>query len=220
MNRQEILNLARDIYQNKASLIPLENTYSISKGLDKPVVRSVFKSENEIQIAFGVVGVIVQRFFDSLGFSTKVSPVQVEIITADALENFQYETLDDIILFFKYCRQGKFGSTHRGVDSNLLFGEWLPKYMELKADEREKQKQKEKSDFIKSDEESVVNKFYKKKYEEKKKKLIQDSIEKEIDNLVKNMDKQMLEDTISDWEKKPELSYHLKYLKTKRLLFR
>lgn len=198
----------------------LENSYSISNALEKPVVRNIFKTPEQIQLAFGVVGVVVQRFFDSLGFSTKVNPVQVEIITSDTIEYFKYETLDDIVLFFKYCRQGKFGSTHRGVDSNLIFGEWFPKYMELKATERESLKEQEKKEHIKSDKENIVYKHYEKVAYQKYLKEQQLKIQIEIDDMVKSMDKQMLEDTISDWSNKPELSEYLKYLKTKRNLFR
>lgn len=198
----------------------LENTYSILNALEKPVVRNIFRTPEQIQLAFGVIGVIVQRFFDSLGFSTKVNPVQVEIITSDTIDHFKYETLDDIVLFFKYCRQGKFGSTHRGVDSNLLFGDWFPKYMELKADERERQKELEKKVNIKIEQENIVYKHYEKVAYQKYLKEQQLKMQIEIDDMVKSMDKQMLEDTISDWSNKPELSEHLKYLKTKRILFR
>lgn len=198
----------------------LENSYSISTALEKPIIRSIFKTPQQIQLAFGVVGVIVQRFFDSLGFSTKVNPVQVEIITSDTMEHFKYETLDDIVLFFKYCRQGKFGSTHRGVDSNLLFGEWFPKYMELKAEERERKIELEKKANIKSEQGNAVYEYYKKAAYKKYLKEQRLKMQTEIDEMVKSMDKQMLEDTISDWQKKPELSEHLKYLKTKRTQFR
>jgi hypothetical protein len=38
----------------------------------------------------------------------------------------------------------------------------------------------------------------------------------EIEEMVKNMDRQMLEDTIKDWENKPELLPYMDYLRQKR----
>lgn len=112
-------------------------------------LRSTFKGDNA-QIAFSVVKILVERFIDSFGFSTKMSGTQIETLTVDTLEKFSFETLHDIILFFKMARNGQFGSTNRGVDSNLIYGDWYPKYLEQKSIEREKILQKEKDIHNKS----------------------------------------------------------------------
>ena len=61
----------------------------------KALIKSVFKGDAG-QIGFSVVNVLVTRFIDSFGFSTKLNPTQIETLTVDILENFQYETLEDI----------------------------------------------------------------------------------------------------------------------------
>ncbi|MDB0600069.1 hypothetical protein PL373_02635 [Tenacibaculum maritimum] len=75
--------------------------------------------------------------FNSFAFATKLTDDQIDILTVDALDKFSHESLEDILLFFKMARSGKFGTTKRGVDSNLIFGEWFPMYLDLKSRERE-----------------------------------------------------------------------------------
>ena len=137
------LDLAKNIVAGSISVSVLEIGLTVDKNLDKPVVRSLFKNENGA-IGFAVVKVLVNRFIDSFGFSTKLSETQLEVLTVDTLEKFSYDSLEDIILFFKLARSGSFGTTKRGVDSNLIFGEWFPIYMEMKAEAREKKHLNEK----------------------------------------------------------------------------
>jgi len=196
-------------------LAPLEMQLTISETFDKAIIKSVFKGEAG-QIGFSVVKILTTRFIDSFGFSTKLNPTQIETLTVDLLENFQYETLEDIIIFLKMARTGKFGSTGRGVDANLILGDWFPKYLDQKAQKREEIYLKEKHSEITNT--NAVDIYYAKIREEKAKKEKQLLAEKEIDEMVKNMDRQMLEDTISDWEKRPEMANFIDYLKRKRQL--
>jgi exonuclease VII small subunit len=50
---------------------------------------------------------------------------------------------------------------------------------------------------------------------EKRKETIE-KMKNEIEEMVKNMDRQMLEDTIKDWENKPELLPYMDYLRQKK----
>jgi len=213
--QQETLDLSKSIISDSKAIAPIEMGLSISQTLDKALVRSVFKAEAG-QIGFAVVNVLVTRFIDSFGFSTKLNSTQIETLTVDILESFQYETLEDIIIFLKMARTGKFGSTGRGVDSNLILGDWFPKYLDQKAQVREEIYQKEKSMQAKATEDGAVDLYYAKLSREKAKKLEEQRMKAEIDEMVKSMDKQMLEDTIADWEKKEKLKPWVFYLKTKR----
>lgn len=188
---------------------------TINETFDKAIIRSVFKGEAG-QIGFSVVNVLVTRFIDSFGFSTKLNPIQIETLTVDILENFQYESLEDIIIFLKMARTGKFGSTGRGVDSNLILGDWFPKYLDQKAQIREQNYQKEKAQF--SDSTNAVEQYYAKMRAKKAQDEKESKAKLEIDEMVKSMDRQMLEDTISDWRKKEEMKPYLDYLKQKRLV--
>ncbi|GGG24025.1 hypothetical protein [Christiangramia forsetii] len=206
------LGLSKEIISGETSLANLEMNLSIQETFSKPTLRSVFKNETG-SIGFSVVNVLVTRFVDSFGFSNKLSEVQIEMITIDALENCAYESLEDVILFFKMARSGKFGTTKRGVDSNLIFGEWFPMYLEQKAILREQGYEKEKGERNSNpDAKNAVAITKNRIYEAKKK----EKVNKYINNLTAKMDKQALEDTISSWEKDSEMKPYVQLLKKKR----
>src|SRR5690554_6042172 len=140
--REGTLSLAEGICTGSVSLVALERNVSLQTALASPLFRTAFRGNDAA--GFGVAHVLCKRFLNSFSFATKLEPAQVESFTVDALERFEYETLDDLVLFFKMARSGKFGTAKRGIDSNLVFGDWFPKYMELKADAREKQIRAEK----------------------------------------------------------------------------
>lgn len=207
------LSLTKLVTQRIAELPQFELGLTIVGNLNKPVLKEVFKGDNG-QAGFVVVRVLMARFLDSFAFVTKLTPAQIDVLTVDALDYFSYESLEDLILFLKMARSGKFGATKRGVDSNLIFGEWFPQYLELKSIEREtiiKQKQEERKAFaVKM---SDVEITYRKAMERKLKKR-----EKEyVDEFTKNFDRQMLEDTIDSWNRTKELQPFVHLLKRKRL---
>lgn len=178
----------------------------------------VFKGENEGTLAFGVVEVLINRFIEGFGFSTKPNKTIIDLMVIDALTKFKYETLDDLIIFLRMCRQGDFGTTHKGIDSNLVFGQWLPQYLELKAEKREQNYQKEKASLTTSN--NAVEQFYVLQRKQKAEREKEEATKLEIDLMVKNMDRQMLEDTISEWTLKSEMKPYLDYLKRKRQLIK
>jgi len=215
--QQKTLDLSKNIIAGTVSIAPVEMQLTIQQTFDKALIKSVFKGEAG-QIGFSVVNVLVTRFIDSFGFSTKLNSTQIETLTVDILENFQYETLEDIIIFLKMARTGKFGSTGRGVDSNLILGDWFPKYLDKKAEIREQNYQVEKTEFISNN--SAVDLYYKNIQKKKEQKKIFDNMISEIDKMVLNMDRTMLEETILDWSKKDEMKPYLDYLKRKRLIIK
>ena len=187
----------------------IEMNLTLSEADNKAKMRSVFKGETA-QIGFSVVKVLVNRFLESFAFSTKLNDSQVEILTVDTLENFAYESLEDIILFFKMARSGKFGSAKKGIDSNLIFGEWFPQFMEKKAVLREQNQPKPELRQSATDEDilSYRKKLLQKKYKEK--------VQEHVDYITTNMDRQMLEDFIIDWQKDSEKAKWVYMLKEKR----
>jgi len=213
-NESTGMELVQGITSKKISLPKFELALTMEATLSKPLVRSVFKGDNS-QIGFTFVNATVKRFVDSFGFSTKMSPAQVEMLTVDTLENFGYESVEDIILFFKLARTGKFGSTGRGVDSNLIFGDWFPKYMDLKAQLREIIYDKEKTGHS-LDQRGASYDDVMKRYKKDAKKSFTKIVSEHVEKITKNMDRQMLEDTIVDWEKDPKKKPYVKMLKAKR----
>lgn len=206
------LCLVNSILKNELSVSKLELSLTVKDTFQKPLVRSVFKGDNGA-IGFTFVNAMAKRFVDSFGFSTKLSPGQIEMLTVDTLENFNYESIEDIILFFKMARSGKLGATGRGVDSNLIFGEWFPKYMELKAEERERMYEKEKNERASK---TVTIEDVKKTYSEIEKNNFKKKVVEHVDKITKDIDRQMLEDLILDWEKDEQRKPYVRLLKAKR----
>lgn len=198
---EKALSLSKNIIEGKAELVGLEMSLTIQDTFSRPNIRSVFKDEVS-SIGFSVVKVLVNRFIESFAFSNKLNETQIELLTVDTLENFAFESLEDIIIFFKMARSGKFGNTKRGVDSNLIYGEWYPMYLEQKALERENNYNKTKainSRLQATDEDVKIT--YKKMHDRVKKREKEQKIIDYVNKITKNMDRQLLEDTIVDWEK-------------------
>lgn len=209
------LGLSRDIISGAANLAFIEMGLSISKTFENSSIRSVFKGENG-QIGYSVVNVLVKRFIDSFGFATKMNESQIETLTVDTLEKFSYETLQDIILFFKMARTGQFGSTGRGVDSNLIYGDWYPKYLELKSIEREKIIQKEQEQF-KNNQVSIedVKNHYKKL--ENKNVFFVDKVIAYVEKITEGINREQLENLIEEWMNDPQKKPYVYHLNKKRL---
>ncbi|GLB52994.1 hypothetical protein NBRC110019_20340 [Neptunitalea chrysea] len=204
------LDLSKQIVANQASLANMEMELTLPQTLGKPTIRSVFKGNNG-SLGFSVVRVLVTRFIHAFAFSTKLNDAQLETLTVDTLENFAYESLEDIILFFKMARSGKFGATKRGVDANLIFGEWFPIYLDQKAQLREQQHQQQKAPKNTTTMADVA-----KTYQQIQDRNFMKWVHIYVDRITLDMDRQMLEDTITDWQRDPARKEYVHILKRKR----
>lgn len=212
----EIVSLAKGIISGEISMMNVEMGVSFSKNIESPALMSVFKGEDEFQIGISTIKILVDRFADSFGFSTKLSPTQTETLCIDTFENFRGESLGDIILFFKMARNGSFGTTHKGIDSNLVFGDWFPKYMMLKAEEREKAHKKKISEEKRSELTiDDVHKHYKKFEESQLQKVVN-----WVDKITEGMTREQLEKEITEWQNDAEKSKFIRVLIMKRNLIK
>jgi len=209
---QKTLDFSKEIINGNVNVSVVEMGLTINKCLEKPNIRIVFKDEFA-QVGFSVVKVLVIRFMESFGFSTKMNDSQIDTLTVDTLEKFSYESLEDIVLFFKMARNGSFGTTNRGVDSNLIYGEWFPKYLEKKSELREQSYLNQKGKTSKKQASDYDVKFT---YEKLKILNQYKKVEIYVDKITQNMDRQLLEDTIIDWEKDQVKKPFLDILKRKR----
>ena len=195
----------------------MEMSLKIEDTLDQPTTKKVFSGENS-QIGYGVINILVKRFIDSFGFSTKLSDTQIEVLTVDTIEKFKYESLDDVILFFKMGRQGLLGTTKRGVDSNLIFGEWFPMYLEKKSLKREERYLREKS-ILNENTRGLTSEEVKKAYEREKEKAnpFRNKVLKYIEAITKDISREQLEILILEWESDEVKKPYIRDLKKKRL---
>jgi len=216
VKQEKTLGLSKRIIEEQEDLSLLEMGLSINNTFSRPTMRSVFKDELA-SISYGVVKILCTRFINSFAFSSKLTPEQIGMLTVDTLESFAYESLEDVIIFFKMARSGKFGNTKRSVDSNLIYGEWCPMYLKKKSQIREDNyNEKKNSDKTENITVAQVKSSYQ-KYQHHK--IIRErKIDAQIfvDKISKEFDKQMLEDTILEWSKDPKKDYYNKLVKKKR----
>lgn len=210
---EETLSLSKNIISGAVNISFYEMDLSLNKAIEQPTIRTVFKDHSNI--GYSVVKILVNRFIESFGFSTKLSEMQLETLTVDTLEKFSYDSLDDIMLFFKMARNGSLGTTKRGVDSNLIYGEWFPKYMELKSQAREEKHIQEKKNESNN---SISIEDVKKSYEKiKPNNSFRDRVLIYIDKITEGITRQQLEDLIQEWSQDEQKKEYLRELKIKRL---
>lgn len=80
------------------------------------------------------------------GLDTDLSPQRALIISADILDVYAYDSLEDVREAIKKGRQGVYGwgMEKRGVINMMIINYWMSRHLEEKAIEREKEHQKNK----------------------------------------------------------------------------
>lgn len=199
------------------SIAQLEIATTLQTTLSAPTIRTTFK--NDKQIGFSFVRVLIAQFLNSFGFNTKISNEQIDIMTVDFLEKFDYESIYDIVLFLKMARRGDFGAAMHSVDSNLIFGDWFPKYLDMKAEEREKQyeKQKKSSRNLELNIEDVRKAYAKQQNEVQ---VMHDKVVAYVDKITTGINREQLETLISEWNNDAVKKEYVCILKRLRLIIK
>ncbi|TWP30529.1 hypothetical protein ETU09_00580 [Apibacter muscae] len=154
-------------------LVLLESDLTVRKCMDTTLVINIEKAIHKKQIISAVRFAIINcsKVFK---FSEKMDIETATFMAADLVDVFKYESFEDIILMLKMARQGKLGSNKGRFDNDTLFNIFVPTYLDMKAEEREKEKQNEKAELKRREEQP-----YKISPENKKK----------LDELIERLDK-------------------------------
>lgn len=205
------------VERNEVGLIVLEKKLSIVEAIDGTKLSRLERNIGD----FGIITAIcylLKRFNSSFNVGKSLNDNQAALLASDIVEKYPYETIEDIVLMLKQVRQGIIGDgKDYKVDGQNVLAKWFPEYLEKKYQELERIKKKELAELNSSNQDNAVSKYYEKMRNKKKQKEEEETAKKEIDLMVENMDRQMLEDTISDWSSKEEMKHYLDYLKQKRL---
>lgn len=206
------------VSQDQVELLILEKNMTVEKAIDGTKIKSLEKSLGEINMV-KVVTYLLMRFSESFNVGKNITSNQAPLIAIDIIEKYPYETIEDVVLLLKQVRQGIIGDgKDYKLDGQNILNKWFPEYLEKKYIEFERIKKQELQN-IKTDmnpDNHPVLQFYAKRRAEKARKEKEENIKLEIDEMVKSMDRQMLEDTISSWEKQEGMKSFLDYLKQKR----
>lgn len=204
------------VSQNQVELMVLEKNMTIKLAIDGTKIKKLEKCFGEINMT-KVISFLLMRFSDSFNVGKNLTPLQSAQLAIDIMEKYPYETIEDIVLLLKQVRQGSIGDGKDfKLDSQNVLAKWFPEYLDKKYAEVERLNKQVQDSFISKHNEDAISKMYalrqKKKLQEEK----EQKIKEEIDNMTKNMDRQMLEDTIVDWNKKEDMRQYVKYLISKR----
>lgn len=199
---------------NDVGLIVFEKNLTISNAIDGTKIKSLEKSVGEINTITAIC-YLLNRFNANFNVGRSLTTQQSALLASDIVEKYPYETIEDIVLMLKQVRQGIIGDgKDYKLDGQNVLAKWMPEYLDKKYIEVERLHKLVKKEEQNS--ESAVEIFYRKRREQKAREDQTKKMHLEIDEMAKYMDRQMLEDTIIDWETKPELSPYLDYLKRKR----
>lgn len=204
------------VERNDAKLVVLERGISISTAIDGTKLNKLERQIGD----FGIITAIcylLNRFNTNFNVGKKLTLEQSALLASDIVEKYPNETIEDVVLMLKMVRQGIIGDgKDYKLDGQNVMTKWFPEYLEKKYEEFERQKRKELSELNSSNSDNAVEKYYAKIRKQKAQKEADEKMRLEIDEMVKLMDRQVLEDTILDWSKKPEFLRYMDYLKFKR----
>lgn len=204
------------VERNDAKLVVLEKNISLQTAIEGTKL-----SKLERQIGdFGIITTIcylLNRFNTNFNVGKKLTGEQSALLASDIVEKYSYETIEDVVLMLKMVRQGIIGDgKDYKLDGQNVMTKWFPEYLEKKYEAFERQKQKEQSELNNTNSDNAVEQYYAKIRRKKALKEKEEKMRAEIDLMVKDMDRQILEDTILDWSKKTEMFPYLDYLKQQR----
>lgn len=210
------------VSQDQVKLLILEKNMNLQKAIDGTKINKLEKTLGEINMV-KVVTYLLMRFSESFNVGKNITNTQAPLIAIDIIEKYPYETIEDLVLLLKQVRQGIIGDgKDYKLDGQNILNKWFPEYLEKKYIEFERIKKQE--NFISESEnelkKNAVQQFYDKKKKQKLEKERGKKMRSDIDEMVKYMDRQMLEDTIADWTKKEEMKPYLDYLRSKRLVIK
>lgn len=91
---------------------------------------------------------LLLRLSEHFNVGKKLSSEQSAVLALDLFEIFNYETLEDVVLMFKWVRQGKIGDgKDYKLDGQTILHKFVPAYLELKSEEREKNHNRKKGEM-------------------------------------------------------------------------
>jgi len=203
---------------DEVGLIVFEKNLNLSNAIDGTKLKKLEKEVGEINTITAIC-YLINRFNANFNVGKSLTQQQAALLASDIVEKYPYETIEDIVLMFKQVRQGIIGDGKDfKLDGQNVLAKWFPEYLDKKYIEVERRNQKA-NETVK-EESNAVELYYAKLRKQKADKEKRILAENHIDEMVKSMDRAMLEDTILDWSKKEEMKPYLDYLKRKRLIIK
>lgn len=116
-------------------VLEVETTVTLSDTLNRPLIRAQGIPPKEV---VRIIREMVLMTAKAFKYSEKMDVATGTLIASDLYDAFKYEAFEDIILMLKMARRGELGSGKGRFDHDILFNLFIPAYLRLKAEEREK----------------------------------------------------------------------------------
>ncbi len=127
------------VNNDPVALIKYEEELTITKSIEGTSLRKMVKETSKSTV-IDVISYFANRLAENFNVGKKFTIEQCTIMAIDIVDVFCYETIEDVVLMFKYVRQGKIGDGKDfKLDSQTVFHKWIPQFLELKSIELEKQ---------------------------------------------------------------------------------
>lgn len=199
-------------------LINIESELTISDAILGTNLRKLTKSIEKRNVIKSIV-YLANRLSENFNVGKKLTIEQSSVMAMDLLEVFGYESLEDVVLMFKYARQGRIGDGKDfKLDSQTVFHKWIPEYLEIKAEYRENEYLKEKAvlnSTLQSGE--IVDRFYQQKREGKERYNQEQKVIAYIEKITNGIDRIKLEELITEWRADDKKVKYISFLVKKRL---
>ena len=148
MSKERSALLIRSLATNDFDcFLEMERNTKVAEAMTGSSLQSLTKSLSRKDVIKSI-SFLINRFNENFNANGKFNDMQIATVSMDLFDIFQFESLEDVMLMFKYARQGKIGDGKDfKLDSQTIFHKWVPEYLELKANERELSHNKKKGEL-------------------------------------------------------------------------
>jgi len=196
-----------------AELIQFESNLSLESAMEGTSLIKLSRTLEKKDVIKAIT-YLTTRLADNFNVGKKFSVEQSAIMAMDLFEMLGHETLEDIVLMFKYARQGRIGDGKDfKLDSQTVFHKWIPEYLEMKAELREKLHHQEK---VALNSNPVSTKDVMDTYKSYAAQNMHKRVERYVDEITQGISREQLEQIILAWDSDEKKKPYLDILKRKR----
>ena len=157
-----LVNAKKDDNKSDVQLAIFEKDLTLQKSMTGTSLARIEKKVSTGDLVRTIV-FLIERAVDFFNVKSTLNSSQILLMAVDFLEVYKHETIEDIVMMFKMVRQGKIGDKIFYLDSHVIMNEWMPQYLNFKAQQREQDYKTNKSNDTKLEDFQVdaLNKYQK-----------------------------------------------------------
>lgn len=142
---QELMNVLAKASDLELSVY--ESDMTLSKAMEGTSLKKLGTMIEKINVTKTIV-FLTTRLASNFNVGKKFTDEQAVMMAVDLIDIFAHETIEDVLLMFKFARTGRIGDGKEfKLDSQTVFHKWVPQYLELKAEARERIHNRQKDQF-------------------------------------------------------------------------